>query len=64
VVATTASVAGCYLARTGRRVLVLDASDKLGGGSRTDETIPGCRCNTHSAAHNSINWPAPSGPRR
>ncbi|MEO5982694.1 MAG: NAD(P)/FAD-dependent oxidoreductase [Pedococcus sp.] len=48
-------VAGCYLAKAGRRVLVLEAGDKLGGGSRTDETIPGYRFNTHSAAHNIIN---------
>jgi phytoene dehydrogenase-like protein len=34
---------------------VLEAADKAGGGSRTDETIPGHRFNTHSAAHNIIN---------
>jgi len=48
-------VAACYLARAGRRVLVLEASDKAGGGSRTDETIPGHLFNTHAAAHNIIN---------
>ena len=48
-------VAACYLARAGRNVLVLEASQKLGGGSRTDETIPGYRFNTHAAAHNIIN---------
>ncbi len=48
-------VAACYLAKAGREVLVLEASDKLGGGSRTDETLPGHRFNTHSAAHNIIN---------
>ncbi len=48
-------VAGCYLARDGLDVLVLEQSDKLGGGSRTDELIPGFRFNTHSAAHNIIN---------
>ncbi|HWH29473.1 MAG TPA: NAD(P)/FAD-dependent oxidoreductase [Mycobacteriales bacterium] len=48
-------VAGCYLARAGRRVVVLEASDRLGGGSRTEETVPGHRFNTHSAAHNIIN---------
>jgi phytoene dehydrogenase-like protein len=48
-------VAACYLARAGRRVLVLEAGDRLGGGSRTDETLPGYRFNTHAAAHNIIN---------
>lgn len=36
-------------------MLVLEAGEKLGGGSRTDETVPGYRFNTHSAAHNIIN---------
>jgi len=48
-------VAACYLARAGHRVVVLEAADKPGGGSRTDETIPGHRFNTHAAAHNIIN---------
>ncbi len=48
-------VAACYLARAGRSVVVLEASDKAGGGSRTDETLPGHLFNTHSAAHNIIN---------
>ena len=48
-------VAACYLARAGRRVLVLEASHKVGGGSRTDETVPGHRFDTHAAAHNIIN---------
>ncbi len=48
-------VAACYLAKAGRRVLVLEAADKPGGGSRTDETIPGHLFNTHAAAHNIIN---------
>jgi len=47
--------AACYLARAGLRVLVLEQSDALGGGSRTDELIPGYRFNTHSAAHNILN---------
>ncbi len=48
-------VAACYLAKAGRMVVVLEAADKPGGGSRTDETIPGYLFNTHSAAHNIIN---------
>lgn len=48
-------VAACYLARAGVEVLVLEQSDKLGGGSRTDELVPGYRFDTHSAAHNIIN---------
>ena len=34
-------VAACYLARAGIDVTVLEQSDKVGGGSRTDETISG-----------------------
>lgn len=48
-------VAACYLARAGVEVLVLEQSDRLGGGSRTEELVPGHRFNTHSAAHNIIN---------
>ncbi len=48
-------VAACYLAKAGKRVVVLEAADKPGGGSRTDETIPGHLFNTHAAAHNIIN---------
>ena len=48
-------VCACYLARAGHEVLVLEQSGKAGGGSRTDETIPGFRFDTHSAAHNIIN---------
>lgn len=48
-------VAACYLARSGMDVLVLEQAGKLGGGSRTDELLPGFRFNTHSAAHNIIN---------
>src|ERR671917_184776 len=48
-------VTACYLARAGLDVLVLEQSAKLGGGSRTEELVPGYRFNTHSAAHNIIN---------
>ncbi len=48
-------VAACYLARAGRDVLVLEALDRPGGGSRTEEVIPGYRFDLHSAAHNIIN---------
>ena len=48
-------VAGCYLARAGRDVLVVEQLDRPGGGSRTEETVPGHRFDLHSAAHNIIN---------
>lgn len=48
-------VAACYLARAGADVTVLEQSGKLGGGSRTDETLPGYHFDLHSAAHNIIN---------
>jgi phytoene dehydrogenase-like protein len=48
-------VAACYLARAGRDVLVLEALDRPGGGSRTEETVPGYRFDLHSVAHNMIN---------
>jgi phytoene dehydrogenase-like protein len=48
-------VAACYLAREGIDVTVFEQSDKPGGGSRTDETVPGYRFDTHSVAHNLIN---------
>ena len=48
-------VCACYLARAGIEVLVLEQAARPGGGSRTEETIPGYRFNTHSAAHNIIN---------
>lgn len=48
-------VCACYLARAGLDVLVLEASDRAGGGSRTEETVPGYRFDTHSVAHNIIN---------
>jgi phytoene dehydrogenase-like protein len=48
-------VAACYLAKAGRDVVVLEASDRPGGGSRTEETVPGHRFDMHSVAHNIIN---------
>jgi phytoene dehydrogenase-like protein len=48
-------VCACYLARAGIDVLVLEQSDKPGGGSRTEETVAGYRFDTHSVAHNIIN---------
>lgn len=51
-------VCACYLARAGLDVLVLEQADGAGGGSRTDETVPGYRFDTHSAAHNIINMTA------
>ncbi len=34
---------------------MIEQSDVAGGGSRTEETIPGYRFDTHSVAHNIIN---------
>jgi len=48
-------VAACYLARAGQEVVVLEQLDRPGGGSRTEETVPGYRFDLHSAAHNIIN---------
>ena len=47
-------VAACCLARGGADVLVLEQASRLGGGSRTDEVLPGHRFDLHSAAHNII----------
>jgi phytoene dehydrogenase-like protein len=47
-------VAACYLARAGLDVVVLEQSDRLGGGTRTEELVPGYRFDTHSVAHNLI----------
>ncbi len=51
-------IAACYLAQAGREVVVLEQLDRPGGGSRTEETIPGYRFDLHSAAHNIINMTA------
>src|SRR5215210_3079456 len=48
-------VAACYLAGAGRDVVVLEALDRPGGGSRTEERVPGYRFDLHSVAHNIIN---------
>lgn len=48
-------VAACYLALAGRDVLVLEALERVGGGSRSEETVPGYRFDMHSVAHNMIN---------
>ncbi len=48
-------VAACYLAQAGREVVVVEQLDRPGGGSRTEETVPGYRFDLHSAAHNIIN---------
>lgn len=48
-------IAACYLAQAGEQVLVLEQSPKPGGGSRTEETVPGHRFDTHSVAHNILN---------
>ncbi len=42
------------MARAGLDVVVLEQSEKLGGGARTDELLPGYRFDTHSVAHNLI----------
>ncbi len=51
-------VAACYLAKAGLDVVVLEAMDEAGGGSRTEERIPGYRFDMHSVAHNMINMTA------
>src|SRR5262249_38903940 len=44
--------AAVALARAGRSVLVMEAADRLGGGTRTDElTLPGFRHDVCSAIH-------------
>jgi phytoene dehydrogenase-like protein len=48
-------ICACYLARAGLDVTVLEAAARPGGGSRTEETLPGHRFDTHSVAHNIIN---------
>ncbi|MGA1774420.1 MAG: phytoene desaturase family protein [Nitriliruptoraceae bacterium] len=49
-----ALVAAAYLARAGLEVLVLEARDEPGGGTATEELIPGFRIDTASTGHNGI----------
>lgn len=51
-------VAACYRARAGREVVVLEALEWPGGGSRTAETVPGFHFDLHPVAHNIINMTA------
>jgi phytoene dehydrogenase-like protein len=50
-------VTACYLARAGRRVLVLERRDVVGGACVTEETFPGFRVST-AAYVNSLFHPA------
>ncbi len=47
-------VAACLLARAGRDVVVLEQSGRPGGGTRTEELVPGFRFDTHAVAHNLV----------
>lgn len=47
-------VSACYLARAAAAVTVVEQSEVPWGGSRTEETIPGLRFDTHSAAHSDM----------
>ena len=49
-----ALVTAAYLARAGLEVLVLEARDEPGGGTATEELIPGYRIDTASTGHNGI----------
>ena len=51
-------IAACYLARAGCDVLVLEQSTAPGGGSRTEERVPGYRFDMHAVAHNILNMTA------
>lgn len=48
-------IAACYAARAGHDVLVVEQAERPGGGSRTEEVIPGYRFDMHSVAHNILN---------
>jgi len=50
-----ALVLGCYLAKAGLSVCILERNDKIGGGVMTKEyTLPGYLHDTHSVAHTLI----------
>lgn len=49
-----ALITAAYLARAGLEVLVLEARDEPGGGTATEELIPGYRIDTASTGHNGI----------
>jgi phytoene dehydrogenase-like protein len=44
-------VSACYLAKAGKRVLVLERRDIIGGAVCTEEVIPGYRIDVGSSAH-------------
>jgi len=49
-----ALITAAYLARAGHEVLVLESRPTVGGGTSTEELIPGYRIDTASTGHNGI----------
>src|SRR5208282_6471596 len=50
-----ALILGCYLAKAGVKVCVVERNEKIGGGVMTREyTLPGFKHDTHSVAHTII----------
>ena len=48
---------GCYLARAGQKVLVLERRHNIGGGACTEEvTLPGFKHNLHSSVHSWVHY--------
>ena len=48
-------VLGCYLAKAGLKVCIVERNEKVGGGVMTREyTLPGFKHDTHSVAHTLI----------
>ena len=47
-------IAAAYLAKAGKRVLVLERQDYIGGGCVTKELAPGFRYDEHSTVHQVI----------